>query len=139
MVRRNKITLVIDTNLWISFLIGKRAADLMGLLKRPAFRIAVSEASIKELEIVAGRDKFRKYFPLDKTQGVINFLREEASLFEVDSIPDICRDPKDNFLLALSEKSKARFLISGDQDLLVLENYKGTRIVTLAQFFDTNI
>jgi predicted nucleic acid-binding protein len=48
--------------------------------------------------------------------------------------PYICRDSKDNFLLALSDKSKADYLVSGDNDLLSIRDYKGTRIVTAVEF-----
>mgnify|MGYP006900793648 FL=1 len=33
-------------------------------------------------------------------------------------------------LLALSDKGKADYLVSGDNDLLSIEKYKGTQIIT---------
>jgi uncharacterized protein len=46
----------------------------------------------------------------------------------------VCRDPKDDFLLALAKGSRADFLITSDRDLLDLKNYSWTRIVTVKQF-----
>jgi len=46
----------------------------------------------------------------------------------------ICRDPKDNFLLALSKDAEADFLITGDKDLLELEKFGRTIICTLNDF-----
>ncbi len=43
-------------------------------------------------------------------------------LIEVESIITICRDPKDNFLLALAKDGKANYLLKGDKDLLELKN-----------------
>jgi len=48
----------------------------------------------------------------------------------------ICRDPKDNFLLALAIDSKADFLVTGDQDLLSLKNIENTGIITLNQLYN---
>jgi len=47
---------------------------------------------------------------------------------------NLCRDIKDNYLLSLAIDSNADFLITGDNDLLVLENVKKTRIVKFTEF-----
>ena len=47
---------------------------------------------------------------------------------------NVCRDPKDNHILALAHEADANFIVTGDKDLLVLENYKETKIVTPADF-----
>jgi predicted nucleic acid-binding protein len=44
------------------------------------------------------------------------------------------RDAKDNYLLALAKDSQADFLITGDQDLLILQQFGITKIVTYQQF-----
>ena len=44
-------------------------------------------------------------------------------IIEVKSVVSLCRDAKDNFLLALSKDGKAHFLITGDNDLLDMEKY----------------
>lgn len=46
----------------------------------------------------------------------------------------ICRDRKDNFLLALARDAKADFLITRDGDLLTLKEFEGAKIVTLFEF-----
>ena len=50
------------------------------------------------------------------------------------STVDTCRDPNDNFLLALAKDGKANYLITGDQDLLVLQAFEGTQVKTFADF-----
>jgi predicted nucleic acid-binding protein len=57
-------------------------------------------------------------------------------LVEVKSQVKICRDPKDNFLLALSKDGKANFLLTGDKDLLKLHKYGMTQILTITKFFE---
>ncbi|WP_281163572.1 putative toxin-antitoxin system toxin component, PIN family [Psychroflexus tropicus] len=46
----------------------------------------------------------------------------------------LCRDPKDNFLLNLLVDSKADYLITGDDDLLVLDKMERTQIMTFTEF-----
>jgi len=44
------------------------------------------------------------------------------------------RDPEDNKFLAAAIEAKARYVVSGDKDLLGLKTYRGVRIVTPAAF-----
>ncbi len=46
----------------------------------------------------------------------------------------ICRDPKDDKYLQLAVDGNADFLITGDQDLLVLNPFHGIRILRPADF-----
>ncbi len=47
---------------------------------------------------------------------------------------DACRDQKDNFILELAETCKAKYIITGDKDLLVLKEWKECKIITLREF-----
>jgi uncharacterized protein len=49
------------------------------------------------------------------------------------------RDENDNYLLSLAKDIKADYLVTGDKDLLVLEKFNRTRIVTFSQFLETII
>lgn len=53
---------VIDTNLWISFLIGKSFANLKSLIVNQQIEIIISEQLITEIRIVTQRPKLTKYF-----------------------------------------------------------------------------
>ena len=57
-------------------------------------------------------------------------------LINVQSIVTICRDPKDNFLLALAKDSKADYLFTGDNDLLDIKKFDKTKIITINNFFE---
>jgi len=41
----------------------------------------------------------------------------------------ICRDPKDNMFLECAENAKADYIVSGDNDLLLLKQYKNIKII----------
>jgi uncharacterized protein len=63
-------------------------------------------------------------------------MSERAIFIEVSSTVDVCRDIKDNFLLALAKDGKASHLLTGDKDLLVLKNFGKTKILTIAEYLN---
>lgn len=63
-------------------------------------------------------------------------LNEIAEFVNVKSNVNLCRDPKDNFLLALAKDGKADYLLTGDNDLLVLEKMGKTNIIKVTEFFE---
>ncbi|WP_373521656.1 putative toxin-antitoxin system toxin component, PIN family [Aquiflexum sp.] len=58
---------------------------------------------------------------------------------EIKSEVNICRDPKDDFLLGLAKDGKADFIITGDKDLLDLVKFRKTRIITISDFLDISL
>jgi predicted nucleic acid-binding protein len=48
----------------------------------------------------------------------------------------LCRDPKDNFLLNLAIDSKADYLVTGDDDLLILDRVENTKIIKMKDFLE---
>ena len=66
---------------------------------------------------------------------LVNQLKEQAQ--SIGRLPPVIRssDPTDDFLLALSEKGKADYLVTGDKSgLLALATRKSTRIVPASYF-----
>lgn len=57
-----------------------------------------------------------------------------VNLIEVTDSVNICRDPNDDFLLALAKTGKADYLLTGDKDLLELKNIGKTKIITISDF-----
>ncbi|WP_310590606.1 putative toxin-antitoxin system toxin component, PIN family [Dyadobacter sp. 3J3] len=51
---------------------------------------------------------------------------------------EICRDPKDNFLLSLSIDGNAHFLLTGDKNLLELNPFQNTSIIAISDFLQIN-
>ena len=121
---------ILDTNLWISYLISNRLIKIDLLLEKGLIRLIFSEESIGEFIEVANRPKFRKFFSEEDLVELLSLMDQFAEIVEVHSEVTICRDPKDNFLLALAKDSDADYLVTGDKDLLEIEVFEGTRIVT---------
>jgi len=80
------------------------------------------------------RSKFDPYFSKEKRANTLEFIAKDAKWFTPTETIRDCRDPKDDKFLELAVASKADFLITGDSDLLVLNPFRKTRILTMADF-----
>jgi len=130
-------TAIVDTNLWISFLIGKQLSELKVLISEGVIIPVYSQELLQEFLQVTQRPKFKKYFKSQAISELIVFLNEIGKMVEITSIVSICRDPKDNYLLALAKDGNVDFLITGDKDLLILKKFEKTIILSYAEFIMT--
>jgi putative PIN family toxin of toxin-antitoxin system len=127
--------IVIDTNLWISFLMkGGVTAPLKEIIGNRQTTIVMSQELEEEIMAVVRRPKFRKYFNETSFQLLLSFLHKRCEYHSPTEPTLHCRDPKDDFLLGLSLASSADFLLTGDADLLTLESIGSCRILTLTAF-----
>lgn len=129
-----KDRVIIDTNLWISFLLTKDLSTIDKLFADQSIILLFSQELLDEFVEVARRPKFKKYFQLSDLQALLQEVSLRAEFIDVTGNVDACRDPKDNFLLSLAADGKATHLITGDKDLLDLRNYEETRIITIAAY-----
>ena len=131
-LKQNKI--VIDTNLWISYLITKGFKRLDKLIFTNKARLIFSQELIDEFIAVSKRPKFRNYFSSYDVAKLLELFDTYGEFVKVKSNIKVCRDLKDNFLLSLSVDSQADYLITGDKDLLEIKNFGKTRILSIADF-----
>jgi uncharacterized protein len=130
----NQLRIIIDTNLWISFLITKDFTKLDEIIFTHKCVLVFSEELLEEFIEVARRPKFRRYFSLPDIEEILETIDEYADLVKVESSINLCRDVKDNFLLSLSLDGNADYLITGDEDLLELIKFNSTTITTITDF-----
>lgn len=131
----NSERFVIDTNVAISAVLSPRSVP------RQAFGLAftrgtvlVSEATLVELEDVLSRPRFERYIPeVGRLRFLAKFVRD-TTLVTVEAVITDCRDPKDNKFLELAVSGSATSIISGDDDLLVLNPFRDIAIVTPKAF-----
>lgn len=128
--------IVLDTNIWIKFLITKDYTKLDSLLLSAQVTLLFSEELLAEFIEVTRRPKFKKYFPKSDVEAILDTIDDVAKFVKVVSKANVCRDPKDNFLLSLSKDGKADFLITGDNDLLQLKKFGKTKILTITQYLE---
>jgi len=85
------------------------------------------------------RNKFDRYYSRKNRIEMLEEVASKAEWFIPAEIIRDCRDPKDNKFLELAAVSKADFLITGDEDLLILDPFRSTRILTLSEFAEHHL
>jgi len=103
------LKIIIDTNLWISFLLGKCLSGLQELIHIGKIDVVTCDEQISELFEVLTRKKFRKYFTEKSIDEFFDLFEESTCNVGLKTITDLCRDPKDNFLVLLAIDSNANF------------------------------
>ena len=124
-----------DTNLWISFMIGKRLSSLAIVLNRQDIEVYVCEQLLDEIQEVISRPKFDK------------LISKETRYYFFEMVYDVCyvtnvtiqaespiRDIKDLYLLSMAESVPVDYIISGDKDLLDLGTHAGIPVLKYADF-----
>lgn len=138
MSKRKPVRVVVDTNVFVSFLIGKRIRGLFEAMMNGNVRLVFSAQLLRELTETASEPKFRKYFTPEVLDDLLFVIKESAVFVEVSPpYPAVCRDPKDDHVLALCKKARAEVLVTGDADLLVLEHHGSTIIMRPKEFEGT--
>jgi putative PIN family toxin of toxin-antitoxin system len=125
---------VIDTNIWISFLIGKLLSGLDDYILDGLLEVVISDEQLEEIATVLRRPKFRQYFSADDIEEFLALLYKSARIVELQHTIKDCRDEKDNFLLETAIRGKADYIVTGDRDLLVLNPYRGKEIIGFKEF-----
>ncbi len=131
MTSLTKYKVVIDTNVFVSgSLFGGNPQKIIRLIEKYVVSLVISPEI--QLEI------FQKLADLEAPEENVKRLKALLTSTATPVVPtkhvSICRDPKDNKFLEAAIASHANYLITGDKDLLALNSYKETGIVTPKQF-----
>lgn len=126
---------VLDTNVLISYALNTggvpgRAVDRV-LRRHEWIGTADTVAEFYSVLFSAKLDRFVAY---ERREQIAAFLSSFVTKRRVDLRIDACRDPKDNKFLEAACAGEAEFLVTGDQDLLALDPFDRTIIVTPALF-----
>ena len=126
---------ILDCNIWISFLLSRQDCLLKKMLMDTRFDIYICEELLSEIINVARRDKIRKRVSENELQQLLRIIDAFCKKTTISQIAEsIIRDPKDLYLLSLAETIDANYIVSGDKDLTDLNQHLKTRIVKLADF-----
>ena len=130
-------TVVIDTQIILRATLNERS--LPGKLLFDLgylYTLAISPAVRAEIADVLSRPKLRQKFPglTDESTARVLAVLDAGLQITPEITPAVSRDPKDDMFLALAVESKATYLVSEDNDLLVLDPYRGIRILTVLEF-----
>ncbi len=145
----SKYRVVIDTNLLISAIIvsGSTPDKLLRLWQDDRYSLLISEELLEEIIDVCTRPKFKDAYNLffEKSSELIGNLKLSAELVSPTpekELPIHSRDSKDDKLLTCALSGGATHLITGDEDLLVLNDDSkpnDLKICSAKVFFDSII
>lgn len=135
------IRALLDANVLISAAVrpgGPPGAIAVALLARQAFELVVSPAIIAEVERAFGQARIRKYFgdPKDAELWLADIVALADIVEDTGKVAGVCRDPADDMVLAAALEGRADVIVTGDRDLLALEEYEGVAIVAPRMFLD---
>ena len=129
--------LVLDTNVLVSaFLWEGLPGRLISLASEQVITLHTSKVLLDELSGVLQRRKFTRRVQatgLSTAQLVRNYQRLAHRISVRQLTQRVSRDADDDHVLACALAAKADLIVSGDRDLLVLNEHQGVRIVTAAQ------
>lgn len=124
---------VFDTNIFISALAIPDGRAGMALLKvaEGGVQLAISQAIIHEVLDVLAR-KFDRN-PEELSRAAV-YLSELAEVVTPRRRLKVLRDEPDNRILECAATAKAEVIVTGDQAMLALGEYRGIRILSLKDF-----
>jgi len=128
---------VLDTNLLISRLLAPRgtAAQAVDHALRNGV-LLMSDATLSELVDVLWRSKFDRYLTGEDRRRFLALLAGVVRKVHITRQFQVCRDARDNQFLDVAFNGQAHAIVSGDQDLLVLESFQGVPIWSASAFLD---
>ena len=130
---------IFDTNVLVSaaLLSGSRADVCVRAVLARQLPLIFSKATYDELADVLMRSKLDRYVSRRTRETLLRTWRKAAVMFPEATLREQvreCRDPEDDKFLELALASGARAIVTGDADLLVLDPWRGIRIVKLTDF-----
>lgn len=133
----DELRFVFDTNIIVSAALFKTSIPRQALnLARTTGKLLMSWPTMTELQDVLNREKLDKYITEEERMLFLEALARESMLIEVTETIVDCRDPKDNKFLELALSGNATCIASGDDDLLVLNPFRGIPILTSQEFLN---
>ncbi len=132
------IRAVIDTNILVSALIKPEGTvgPVLHRLRDGDYEIVLSEQLLTELVDVLNRPRIKEKYGLDSEdiETVLALLLLRGRIVSPVERVDVCRDPKDNMFLEAALTAEADVIVSGDEDLLVLDSFRSIPVIRPAAF-----
>lgn len=126
--------IVIDTNVLISGIIfGGKPSKIIELLFGKKISVFASPEMVDEYKRIYGElgERYAK-----RTHNELNEIINSMNILPSHSHIEVCRDPDDNKFIECAIDNRCIYIVSGDKDLLVLEQYEDIGILTVSEFLE---
>lgn len=131
----SKSRIVLDSNVILSAALFKQSTPRKALDKAAVSgQILMSNEILGELQDIFNRPKFDKYSSKQVRNEFLNDFLAVVENVEIVEKITICRDRKDDKFLELAVNGNANYIITGDQDLLVLHPFQDIAIISVSNY-----
>jgi hypothetical protein len=139
MPERSQLRAVLDTNVFVSGLMGVNSPprQIVDAWLDGRLTLVTSLYLVDELAHMLSYPRITERIPLDESEvdAILAALLSQAEMTPGKlALPGVTRDQKDDAVVACSVEGEADYIVSGDENLLVLDVYKDIKIVTPRQF-----
>lgn len=126
---------VVDTNTLISGVLLSDSVPGQAVRKAIAEDvILMSEESLYELADVLSRKKFDRYLSVKDREEFVRLVLRVAEMVPIVTAVHECRDESDNRILEVAVNGSATLIVSGDQDLLTLNPFRGIPVLKPGEY-----
>jgi putative PIN family toxin of toxin-antitoxin system len=129
---------VIDTNILVRALINRAGTvrPLLTALDAGMYTVILSIPLLAELREVLRRPRMSRKYGIveDDIDNLVRLLVRNGEVVTPTRTIRVCRDPRDDMFLEAAVAGRADVIVSGDEDLLVLDPFEGIKIVGPAAF-----
>lgn len=134
------IRAVIDTNLLVSYLISHRPpiSELIDVhLAQAKLVLLTAPVLLEELDRVLRYPRLQRHYTMEERARFVALVAAISEVIELpDSVPRICRDPDDDWVIACAVVGDADVIVSGDRDLLDLQQVRDIPILSAREFLE---
>ena len=129
------IRVVLDANVLVSVALARDPAApsvrAFDALLDERIEVVGCPALLGEVAAVLGRDRLRRYLSIEEARQFVGDVAGVMTLAAdpTPPYPAVCRDPGDDYLVALARATVVDVLVTGDRDLLELEEI-GVAVIT---------
>lgn len=136
------IKAALDTNVLVSGLVSQKGLprQILDAWLEGRYTLVLSLYLVDELAHVLTYPRIAERVRLtqEELEAILAALLSQAELTPGKlQLPSVTRDPKDDPVVACAVEGQAGYIVSGDQDLLMLDEYEGVQVVTPRQFVET--
>ncbi len=128
------MNLILDSNVIVSAFSSRGLCSSIFELCLDRYTIIISKFILSEVY----KTLYNKYkMPQNNVDMIVEYLTEFCMVKDYEKFGKrVCRDKDDDEILALGESSKAKYIITGDKDLLILKKFHSIKILTPREFWE---
>ncbi len=130
----------VDTNILIGYLLAPSGSSpplrIVNAGIRNMFTLVIASPTFSELrDEVRSKPYLTDRISTERVDAFVRVLHFVAEIIDVpETIPNVTRDPRDDYLVAPAVIEHVNIVVSGDKDLLVLINIAGVEIMAPVEF-----